>query len=80
MLVSVTQSTPYSPAEMLQDLPATVYKGLIEEHLSALEMKTLRLVSKECRFLVDTTVTALKPRDFSHSQVTGASLLCQVTE
>ena len=55
---------------MLQDLPADVCKLLIEQHLPALEVKTLRLVSKDWRSLVDTTVTALSPRDFSECQVT----------
>ena len=48
-----------------------VYKLLIDQQLSPLEVKTLRLVSKECRSLVDTTTTALKPRDFSRCQVSS---------
>ena len=55
---------------MLQDIPKDTYKLLIEQYLPALELKTLRLVSKECRAFIDTTVTALKPRDFSKCQVT----------
>ncbi len=48
-----------------------VRKLLIEQHLPALEVKTLRLVSKDWRSLIDTTVTALTPRDFSECQVTS---------
>ena len=53
---------------MLQDLPATLYKDLLEEHLSPLEVKTLRLVSRKCRSFIDTTITALKPKDPSQIQ------------
>ncbi|CAL5228732.1 g11917 [Coccomyxa viridis] len=53
---------------MLQDLPATLYKDLLEEHLSPLEVKTLRLVSRKCRSFIDTTITALKPKDPSQLQ------------
>ena len=54
---------------MLQDISVDVYKLVIEQYLPALEVKTLRLVSKECRSLIDSTVTALMPRDFSECQV-----------
>ena len=59
---------------MLQHLPEIVYKTLVDEHLSDLEVKTLRLVSKGCMFSIDTSITALKPRDFSSSQVLLMSL------
>ena len=48
-----------------------IRKLLIEQHLPALEMKTLCLVSKDWKVLIDTTVTALTPRDFTECQVTG---------
>ena len=54
---------------MLPDLPAIVYKTIVEQHLSDLEVKTLRLVSRECRSWVDTILSVLRPRDFSKSQV-----------
>ncbi len=54
---------------MLNDLPAIVYKTLVEQHLSDLEAKTLRLVSKETRSWIDDAIAVLKPRDFSKSQV-----------
>ena len=64
---------------MLQDLPADVFKSLIDQHLSGLELKTLRLVSKECRALIDTTITALEPRDFSECRVIATDLPYQAS-
>ena len=61
-------------ADMLQDLPELCYKSLLEQGMSDLEVKILRVLSKECRFLTDSTVTALKPRDFASSQVNLTSL------
>ena len=54
---------------MLNEFPAIVYKTLVEQHLSDLEAKTLRLVSKETRSWIDTAIAVLQPRDFSKSQV-----------
>ena len=56
---------------MLNDLPGIVYKILVEQQLSDLEVKTLRLVSKECRAWIDKAIAILRPRDFSRSQVSN---------
>ena len=55
---------------MLQNLPDLCYKSMLEQDMSDLDMKTLRSLSKECKSLIDATLTALKPRDFSSSEVT----------
>ena len=54
---------------MLQDLPEFAYQILVEEHLSELEVKTVRLVSKECKSATDTILTALKPKDIANCKV-----------
>ena len=54
---------------MLQNLPETAYIIIIEQCLTDLEVKTLRLYSKGLKFWIDTNLTALKPRAFSRSQV-----------
>ena len=54
---------------MLQNLPDLVCSMLIEQYLTHLEVKTLRLVSKGLKFWIETNLTALKPRAFSRSQV-----------
>ena len=56
---------------MLQDLPELVCKTLVEEHLSDLEIKTLRQVSKEWNHFVDSTLVALKPRGILSSHVSS---------
>lgn len=61
---------------MLQHLPDVIIRMVVEDHLTDLEAKTMRLVSKECRSLVDRYTSALKPRDFTSSQV-GAPALIQ---
>ena len=43
-------------------LPDLVMTRLVTEHLDSLAVKTMRLVSKEWRVLVDRNVQALKPR------------------
>ena len=54
---------------MLKNLPEFACSILIEQYLTDLEVKTLRLVSKGLKFWIDTNLTALKPRAFSRSQV-----------
>ncbi len=54
---------------MLQHLPEFAYQLLLEQHLSDLEGKTLRLVSNECKSMVDTTVTTLRPKDIANLKV-----------
>ena len=58
---------------MLQDLPEFAYQHLLEQHLSDLEVKTLRLVSKECKSMVDTSLTTLRPKDIANLKVIDAS-------
>ena len=55
---------------MLQNLPEFACNILVEQYLTDLEVKTLRLVSKGSKSWIDTNLTALKPRAFSRSQVT----------
>ncbi len=65
--------------KILNDLPAIIYKTLVDDHLSDLEVKTLRLVSKETRSWIDNTISILRPRDFSKPQVTTHKRIPQVT-
>ena len=55
---------------MLQKLPELAYQILVERHLSELEVKTVRLVSKVCKSSTDTILTALKPKDIANCEVT----------
>ena len=54
---------------MLQDLPEFAHQLLIDQHLSELEVKTLRLVCKECKSMVDTSLTTLRPKDIAKLKV-----------
>ena len=54
---------------MLQHIPDAVIRIVLEDHLTELEAKTLRLVSKECRSCVDRNTSQSKPRDLTSSQV-----------
>ena len=54
---------------MLHLLPDVFLDVLINEYLSSVEAKTLRLVSKKYRSIVDGSVSTLKPRDITRSQV-----------
>ena len=54
---------------MLQDIPDSALEHLVKLHLNNLELKTLRLVSKEWKSLIDTTITALNSRGLIESQV-----------
>ncbi len=69
LIVKVTPARRAGAAEMLLDLPNVACKVLIEQHLTDLEVKTLRLVCKSWKVFIDSTITALKPRDFTESQV-----------
>ena len=60
---------------MLQHLPDVIIRMVLEDHLTDLEAKTMRLVSKECRSWVDRYTSALKPRDFTSSQVGALALI-----
>ncbi len=55
---------------MLQNLPEAAYYIMVEQFLTELEVKTLRLVSRRLKCWIDTSRTALKPRASSKSQVT----------
>ncbi len=63
--------TQTDSVEMLHILPSLAFELLVQQHLSDLDVKTLRLVNKECRPLID---TALKSRCFKKSQVIMACL------
>ena len=54
---------------MLQYLPEFAFRILVEEHLSDLEKKTLRLVCKDCEVMVDTILTALRVKDIEMCKV-----------
>ena len=55
---------------MLHLLPDEFLNGLINQYLSSVEVKTLRLVSKDCRSFVNRNTNSLKPRAFVNAQVT----------
>ena len=55
---------------MLQDLPISIAQTLVEEYSTDLETKTVRQVSKGWKSCIDSIIVALKPREFSRSQVT----------
>ena len=55
---------------ILQRLTDLVVELLVQQHLSSLEVKTLRFVNKELKSLIDAAITRLRPRDFKDSQVT----------
>ncbi len=61
---------------MLEDLPEFVYNTLIDQHLCDLDVKALRLVSKQCKSLIDINITALTPRDFPKNEV--CSTTCRI--
>ncbi len=61
--------TQRSGFNMLHDLPEIAYNVMVEQYMTNLEVKTLRLVSKGLKFWIDTNLTALNPRAFSRSQV-----------
>ena len=54
---------------MLHLLPDIFLQVLVNQYLSSIEAKTLRLVSKSCRSLVDSNISALQPRDLERLQV-----------
>ena len=54
---------------MLHLLPDVFLDVLINHYLSSVEAKTLRLVSKKYRSIVDRSISSLKPRAFTKSQV-----------
>ena len=71
MLVTLTRAgLPCGCDKMLQRFPDLVVELLVQHHLSDLDVKTLRFVSKEWRSLIDAAITRLRPRDFKESQVT----------
>ena len=54
---------------MLQDLPEMAYNIMVEQYLTGLVVKTLRLVSKRLKCWIDTNLTDLRPRLVTRSQV-----------
>ena len=70
MPVTETQERPKAGiTTMLLNLPETVLEALVNKHKSELEVKTLRVVSKECKSMVDTIVDNLAPKDFVKAEV-----------
>ena len=68
-------TAPPDAMNMLERFPHSVYQVLTEQHFCDLEVKALRLVSKQCRSSIDSTITALTPRGFSGLQVSFRELL-----
>ena len=64
---------------MLQNLPEFAYQILAEQHFSDLEVKTLRLASKQCKSMVDTSLTSLKPKVLGKKKVKQISCHNPVT-
>ena len=60
---------------MLQNLSELACNIMVEQYLSDLEVKTLRLVSKGLKSWIDSNLTALKPRASSRSQVISSESL-----
>ena len=65
-----SQSRLSALPKMLQDLPNIIYRTLVEDHLTAPDVRSLRQVSQGCQYLTDRAVGTLKPRHLAQTQVT----------
>ena len=59
--------------DMLPHILELVCMNLAQQQLPDLDLRTLRLVTKECKRSTDSGVTSLTPRDFLKPQVVHSS-------